>query len=135
MSWLSFSTFCLAISFVWNIIHYSWAQIFKISSLKRISNCKSKNFIIIMLETTTEASLFATDENNRMFIDSLFTCLSVLKTRKFMTLSIIIHHCFDICHLIWSVMIFLRIVTSLIFEILNVNFIFKFNSCASIIFI
>ena len=30
---------------------------------------------------------------------------------------------------------FLRIVVSLIFEILNVNFIFKFNSCASVIFI
>ena len=135
MSQLSFLILCFAISSVWNIVRCSWAQIFKISSLKRMSNCKSKNFIIIMLETTTEASLFATDENDWMFIDSLFTHLSALKTCKLMTLSIIIHHCSDICHSIWSVMIFLRIVASLIFEILNVNFIFEFNSCASVIFI
>ncbi len=70
-----------------------------------------------------------------MFINSLFTHLSALKTRRLMILSIIIYHCFDICHSIWFVMIFLRIVVSLIFEILNVNFIFEFNSCASVIFI
>ena len=100
-----------------------------------MSNCKSKNLIIITLEITTEASLFATDEDDWIFIDLLFTRLSVLKMRRLMTLSIIIHHCFNICHSAWFVMIFLRIVSNLIFKILNVNFIFKFNSYASVIWI